>query len=186
MHVIISVVAQVYIYMRLFWIPSSKSSFLLLPFIFLSCCCNFRDIVRHIGLFASNAIREGPGKTSYSNHHTLEGTFSNDLADGEGVFRWKDGSVYKGHFKEGKKEGEGEWSDGNSKAKYIGHWSNNKKHGFGVATSKRGDFYEGEMKDGLKDGTGKMCYANGNVYEGMWAKGKRDGTADGVHLPRCS
>ena len=38
---------------------------------------------------------------------------------------WADGSKYEGHYKEGKKHGQGTyiWSDG---SKYIGNWDENR------------------------------------------------------------
>ena len=45
-----------------------------------------------------------------------------------GIETWNDGSQYKGHFKNGKKEGYGEyiWSNG---SKYVGNWKNNTEEG---------------------------------------------------------
>ena len=31
-----------------------------------------------------------------------------------------------------------------------------------------GDVYEGEFYDGKREGLGKIIYANGEVYEGEW------------------
>ena len=34
-----------------------------------------------------------------------------------------------------------------------------------------GDIYEGKWKDGYKNGQGKMNFANGDIYEGKWKDG---------------
>lgn len=42
------------------------------------------------------------------------GAYTNGKKNGEGEFKWKDGSTYKGHFKDNVIEGEGlyKWSNG--------------------------------------------------------------------------
>jgi hypothetical protein len=50
----------------------------------------------------------------------------------------------------------------------------------GVASGKGkaegADQYVGEFKDGLPHGTGVYRWKNGDIYEGHWVNGKRDGT----------
>lgn len=41
----------------------------------------------------------------------------------------------------------------------------NKRHGFGVRTYGNGDIYEGMWKEGKRDGRGRMAYKSGTVYE---------------------
>ncbi len=50
--------------------------------------------------------------------------------EGEGTFSWHDGKIYKGSYKDDKKDGFGtlEWPDGR---KYVGNWKNGKQHGDG-------------------------------------------------------
>jgi hypothetical protein len=47
--------------------------------------------------------------------------------------------------------------------------------GHGIYKYFNGDVYEGKFQDGWRNGFGKMTYANGELYEGEWKKGKRDG-----------
>ena len=50
-----------------------------------------------------------------------------------------------------------------------------KFHGNGKYVYKNGDIYEGEWKNGKKEGKGTLCYSNGDKYEGEWKRGKREG-----------
>jgi len=45
----------------------------------------------------------------------------------------------------------------------------------GIMKYANGDVYEGEWKNGKKEGQGVMTYANGNVYDGHWKNGKKEG-----------
>ena len=69
--------------------------------------------------------------------------------DGEGVFTWQDGRIYKGDYKDDKKEGLGvfSWPDGR---KYDGEWSQGKQHGKGLYTKANGDIKYGEWRDGKR------------------------------------
>jgi hypothetical protein len=59
------------------------------------------------------------------------------------------------------------------KGKYEGGCEDGKAEGRGKATGT--DSYEGEFKAGLPNGEGVYAWANGNVYDGHWVKGKREG-----------
>ena len=73
-----------------------------------------------------------------------------------GIYRFANGSVY-----------EGEWRDG-------------KRTGQGKSTWPDGDVYEGGFKDDKRHGQGKYTYANGNVYEG----GYKDDNVHGLLVVR--
>jgi len=67
--------------------------------------------------------------------------------EGEGVYKYADGSVYVGSF-------EGDM-----------------KNGYGKLTFPNGDYYEGDFLDGLFDGKGKYCTflreLEGEFYQGF-------------------
>ena len=72
------------------------------------------------------------------------------------TWEYIDGSVFKGNFIEGKKEGEG------------------------ILTLPRGDFYKGVWEKGLRHSSGQMLFKNlpHNItlkYDGDWEKDKRHG-----------
>ena len=55
----------------------------------------------------------------------------NDLKHGYGIYRWADGSVYYGEYKENKRDGQGyqRWANGDE---YCGEYKNDMQHGEGV------------------------------------------------------
>ena len=61
--------------------------------------------------------------------------------DGEGVFTWPDGRVYKGHYYNDKKNGYGEFTWPNGKI-YKGFWKNGKQNGEGVVYNPKEDRWE--------------------------------------------
>jgi len=78
---------------------------------------------------------------------------------GSGTFRYADGSVY-----------EGEWKDG-------------KRHGTGTCQYVDGNVYEGEWKDGKPHGRGRLRYADRTVYEGVWADGQLQSHSPNLSAP---
>ena len=48
-------------------------------------------------------------------------------------------------------------------------------HGHGIYTWSNGDVYDGEWKDNLMDGEGSLRLADGTIYKGTFAKGKKEG-----------
>jgi hypothetical protein len=57
----------------------------------------------------------------------------------------------------------------------------------GKLTYRDGEIYEGDFKSGIRDGKGKMTYENGDTYEGNWRLEEREGkgelrTKDGTLL----
>jgi len=56
---------------------------------------------------------------------------------------------------------------------YDGPCKKGLAHGEGNAWGV--DFYSGRFREGLPDGFGKYNWANGDVFEGQWKQGKRNG-----------
>ncbi len=44
--------------------------------------------------------RYGEGKATFSNGDSYKGMYVNDRREGPGVYKWRDGRVYDGEFKE--------------------------------------------------------------------------------------
>ncbi len=59
------------------------------------------------------------------------------------------------------------------KGTYEGDCKKGKANGFGKAVGT--DTYEGEFKKGFPHGKGTYTWANGNVFTGMFKKGKKEG-----------
>lgn len=66
------------------------------------------------------------------------------MRDGEGVFVWASGNIYKGQYHKDERNGYGrmEWTDGSA--------------------------YEGEWKNGIQHGMGKMTFPDGTIKEGVF------------------
>ena len=62
----------------------------------------------------------------------FEGFWEKTGPSKEGKMEYKDGRIYEGFFKDGKKNGEGVLKMGDQYVIYKGAWENNKKVGFGV------------------------------------------------------
>ena len=77
-----------------------------------------------------------------------------------GVMKYKDGSVYKGQWKKGKKHGNGTFQlEGGGI--YDGDFIDGVACGYGLFTDSKGNKYEGQWKDDLYHGDGKEFWTDG-------------------------
>ena len=104
------------------------------------------------------------------NGTVYEGTFHNNVIEGEGTTTSTNGDVYQGGYKNEKMDGQGTftWADGSS---YTGTWLDGTFHGLGVMKTTNGDTYEGRYEMGEKHGKGKYTWRNGATYTGDYVKG---------------
>ena len=59
---------------------------------------------------------------------------------------------------------------------YEGEWKGGMYHGSGTYTGFNSDSYAGEWKEDRMHGQGSYTYRDsGDVYEGSWIEGKREG-----------
>ncbi len=123
---------------------------------------------------------------------------SGTCEDGVGTYRFMDGSIYKGAFKQGLPDGEGVWNypkDGKVKGLFkkglpvgedafirapkakrkTGCVSGNCRNGIGVYLDEKGNRYVGYFKRHKPSGKGICYYPNGDKYDGNW----RDGLPNG-------
>ena len=111
----------------------------------------------------------------YSNNKlTYEGLWNNDLQSDYGIEKWDDGSIYKGHYYDGKKNGIGIyiWDDGN---KYEGEFVNNTFHGYGIYYfNNNKKYYIGQWENNEKNGYGELITED-KIFIGYYLKDKRDG-----------
>lgn len=68
------------------------------------------------------------------------------------MYKWKNGAIYKGKFKNGVRYGYGYWTYGNES--YEGEYINDKRNGKGLYKWEKGSYYEGEFLDDLRHGFG--------------------------------
>ena len=52
-------------------------------------------------------------------------------------------------------------------------------HGLGTCNYKDGQIYNGKWKKGKREGTGKLTWTNGDIYIGQWKNDKSNGK--GIH-----
>lgn len=114
-------------------------------------------------------IQENKKKFEFAEEY--QGKIENKIYHGEGQLRDCFGTLYKGNFIRGSKEGKGieEYSDGE---KYEGNFSKNLPNGKGKYFCFNGDVYQGGFKDGLFHGEGQYySKEEGKVINGVWKDG---------------
>ncbi len=96
-----------------------------------------------------------------------KGNFKEGLFDGQGEIEYFSGGFYKGHFHLGKREGKGKyvWKD---KSVYEGEWKNNQKNGAGTMTYANGDKFVGHWLGDMRAGEGTLYRADGKKISGTW------------------
>ena len=62
--------------------------------------------------------------------------------------------------------------------KYEGQLFNDVNHGKGVYTYVSGNVYQGDFKNGHRQGSGILTYANGEKYDGSFDKDKKHGIGE--------
>ena len=111
-----------------------------------------------------NDIANGKGLIKYKDGSWFEGTFSDNLPDGYGVYHFSNGQTYTGQLNHGVFEGFGVQvvlqNDGSLLETQIGNFYNDALHGMGVIISDNGNIYCGEFEEGKLWGFGVYTYAN--------------------------
>ena len=148
-------------------------------------------------------MKDGKGKQTWPNGSYYDGNWSNNLPEGQGVFKKPNGDTLSGNFHKGRAHGlatfqqvpeglgrvgncyTGMWQHGKKHgkgeefwadgAKFEGYYKDNKKNGEGVLTLADGSTYKGTFRDGVIEGSGTYKWANGKVYEGQWLQNKMNG-----------
>ncbi len=115
-------------------------------------------------------------KTLHDYVYDYYGEVKNNLPDGYGTAKFKNGDKYIGYYKYGKMNGAGTymWSNGD---KYVGNYENDKKSsGQGIFYFSNGDKYVGNFESDNFNGYGKL-YKNGSLYySGYYKNSKPTGT----------
>ncbi|KAJ8599051.1 hypothetical protein CTAYLR_009820, partial [Chrysophaeum taylorii] len=128
--------------------------------------------------------RAGKAKVTYDSGAIYEGEFNDEKQKhGAGTFTWmaqgeEDDepnvkAVYEGHYRDGKRSGEGKMTFPNGDY-YHGEWKDNKMHGIGMYKYKKtDDIYSGNYCDGEKDGPGIYEFGKDQSrLDGIWEKGE--------------
>ena len=114
--------------------------------------------------------KHGRGIYRWIDGSVYEGDYRDDLRDGKGKFLWSNGESYTGDYLKDGRTGKGiyHWPDG---SKYNGEFLSGKRQGLGTYHSTEGSIYEGEWFDDLQRGQGMIISASGKKTKGIWRKG---------------
>ena len=113
--------------------------------------------------------------------------------DGQGTFKYADGTMHTGQYKDGTRNGPGtfRFADG---AEHTGEYRNDRmydycrgclfqlcthpssqfsvRHGWGTFKFSNGDVYTGEFLNGMQHGRGTLVYADGRREDGEFKNDK--------------
>ena len=114
--------------------------------------------------------KDGYGIYRWIDGSIYEGEYKDDLRHGKGRFLWANGESYEGDYLNDERTGKGvyNWPDGSF---YEGDFLAGKRHGFGTYKSSNGTIYEGEWFDDLQHGQGALTKSDGTSLKGIWRKG---------------
>ncbi len=108
---------------------------------------------------------------SHVNGERYKGSYKNGLKDGFGEWMHPDGDNYRGKFKAGMKRGRGVYTFENGE-KYEGYFKRDKKHGLGSYIYGNGEIFKGEFKNNIRDGKGFVVIRGDTIKSGVWLADK--------------
>ena len=132
------------------------------------------DVDTYEGEYNADLKKEGRGIFRFTNGDIYEGEFKNDKFEGKGLFRFVNGSTYQGDFKDDKREGRGIFRFANGDV-YQGEFKDGKREGKGIYKFVNGSVYDGEYKADKREGKGVFKYSNGVVYQGDFINDRFEG-----------
>ncbi|HBR53485.1 MAG TPA: hypothetical protein EYN07_00620 [Flavobacteriaceae bacterium] len=147
--------------------------------------------------FFENGLPHGPGYETYANGYYL-GFYNKGKLEGFGNYGWNDTKeLFRGMWKDNKREGPGYLLAGDNKLKHAGYYVNsnlstnqgldfinnvkngnctgNCNTGYGLYKWDNGDKYNGFFRDGKRVDFGSYYYPDGGVYHGQFENGSRHG-----------
>jgi len=161
------------IYMR--YTPHTCIACLCLFTGFVGCRSNKEQTVNlsdgsYSGKVSRSGEKNGQGIYRWKDGSTYEGEYAKGKRHGIGKFLWANGESYKGEYQNDERTGSGEyiWPDG---SRYAGQFLDGKRHGKGIFTSTDGVVYDGEWFDDSQHGEGTLVYPDGRIVQGIWRQG---------------
>lgn len=123
------------------------------------------------GTLDKSGKKNGKGIYRWNNGSIYDGEYRNDLRHGHGRFMWANGESYTGDYRNDERTGKGIylWPDG---SRYEGDFLSGMRHGRGIFTSTSGVIYEGEWFDDSQHGAGTLTYPDGRIVRGIWRRGE--------------
>nr|CCA19186.1 conserved hypothetical protein [Albugo laibachii Nc14] len=136
---------------------------------------NFNDKVQedtfHYSGEFENGIPHGHG-TAVHAKETYTGRFHCGRRRGQGTSTLFDGTIYKGEWRNSKRNGFGVCQYARTRDRYEGKWVGGVRYGRGVCTYASGAVYNGDWKDDFCHGEGRITYPDGTSLEGKWKEDK--------------
>ncbi len=91
--------------------------------------------------------------------------------EGEGSYKWPNGRIYEGQWKNNKMDGYGSFSFGDGRL-YFGFFQNDWKSGLGSLKNQDGSSFNGFWKNDLQHGKGIILDSKGKILaKGEWIEG---------------
>jgi hypothetical protein len=118
----------------------------------------------------------GYGIYKFGNGDVYEGEFKNNEMSGHGIFRYLNGGIYTGSYKNNEMNGQGTFEYDNGDV-YEGGFKDEKHSGHGICKYLNGDVFEGDYENSKMNGHGTYKRANGVVYVAEYENGKINGHA---------
>jgi len=107
---------------------------------------------------------------------TFYGTYKNGVRDGKCIIKYNNNDKFEGNFKDGKRDGYGEFIFYETHKTYKGGFKNNLFEGEGEITSDNGYYFKGEFLGGLRHGDNCIEKKDGiKEYKGSFRRDKMNG-----------
>jgi len=136
------------------------------------------SFLHYVGDLGQHGKPDGQGVAKFFSHYVYTGQWKEGLRDGQGEFKRPDGIIsYTGQWKAGKREGQGteKCLDGSV---YKGQWKEDKYEGQGELRMPDGGIYTGQLKAGRREGQGMQKFPSGIIYTGQWKANMADGQGE--------
>jgi hypothetical protein len=104
---------------------------------------------------------------THVNGERYRGSYKNGIKDGFGEWTHPDGDIYRGKFKAGVKRGNGTYTFKNGE-QYTGSFKRDKQHGLGSYKYNNGEIFRGEFKNNKRDGKGYVIFRDDTTKSGIW------------------
>lgn len=128
---------------------------------------------------ATYGIKDGYTEIKYDSGNVYKGNFKDGKREGHGVFYSIFGNVYDGEWSQNVFSGRGTlmYSMGDKCEGEFKHWQLNGMGTifYGKNSSRNGDRFVGHFRNDTMSGYGVYYYANGGRYEGNYENDKRNG-----------
>jgi hypothetical protein len=114
-----------------------------------------------------DGLRHGKGRVTWANGASYEGEFQRGVYSGQGREVQVGGEVYEGQFADGQPNGPGHYKD--DRTEYRGGFRNGRFEGEGELRTDDGRTYKGGFRNGRFEGRGRYATKAGEVWEGDFA-----------------